>query len=123
MQEAKAEPIKYSDGMFEKYLNEPNFEHWDGFPETMWGLGYEMDLGKSFNSYLENCNLNLKPANNERERRRNILYALEHAERQIVGNYLLSYWRFLTHWAMGGSKYDPDFLCRIIKILEQKYKE
>ena len=42
MQKAKNNPMKYYSGIFDKYLNEPNIEHWEDFPETMWRLGYEM---------------------------------------------------------------------------------
>lgn len=122
MQEAKNNPMKYYSGIFDKYLNEPNIEHWEDFPKTMWRLGYEMDCGNSYNAFLPKCGLNLKEAQSEREQKRNALYVLEHADRQIVGNYLFSYWRYLTHWSMDGwTKYDVDFLHRIIKILVQTY--
>lgn len=113
--------MKYCNGIFDKYLNEPNIEYWEDFPETMWSLGYEMDCGNSYDAFLQNCGLNLKEAHSERQKKRNTLYVLEHAERQIVGNYLFSYWRYLTHWSMGWSKYDVDFLQRMIKILEETY--
>lgn len=121
MQEAKNCPLDYYSGIFDKYLNESNIEHWDDFPETMWGLGYEMDCGKSYDAFLQNCGLSLKEAQNERQLKRNTLHVLEHAGRQIIGNYLFSYWRYLTHWSMGWSKYDVDFLHRIITILKQTY--
>ena len=49
------------------------------------------------------------PEKSKRDKRRNILYLLEHADRQIVGNFLFSEWRYYTHWALPG-EYDPYML-------------
>ena len=121
--EAKKLPLEYYEGIFEKYKTEDNLERWDDFPETMWRLGFEMDCENSFHEYVSHCNLNFKEAHSVREQRRNHLFALEHADKQIVGNYLFSHWRYLTHWAMGYDEYESDYLRRIIALLEQRYKE
>lgn len=123
MQEAKSQPINYYQGIFDKYKNEPNFERWEDFPETMWRLGYEMDCGESFEDFLKNSELKLPEVHSERQEKRNSLYVLEHSDRQIDGNYLFSYWRYLTHWAMGWSEFDVDYLKRIIAILERAYEQ
>ena len=106
-------------GSFSKGID--NLDDWDDFPDAMWGLGYEMDSGESFVNYKDTSGLKVKEAKTERENKRNELYFLEHADRQIVGNFLFSYWRYLTHWAYSYDEYDVDFLKRIIKILEDKY--
>lgn len=123
-EETKMETEKknYVSGIFDRYKVEKNLDLWDGFPELMWAMGYEMDCENSFNEYRGKSNLKLNEAHSEREEKRNILYLLEHADRQIVGNYLFSHWRYYTHWAYGYNGYDIDFLCRIIDILEKKYK-
>lgn len=119
----KKEPIIYKKGMFAPYKANHNLDAWDGFPEMMWGLGFEMDTFKTYDEFLKNSDLKLKEATNERQNKRNSLYVLEHADRQIVGNYLFSYWRYLTHWTIGGyTPYDIDFLLRIIEILEKTYE-
>ena len=117
--------IDYNPEIFDKYKSEPNLDMWcQGFPEMMWALGYEMDCCHSFEEYADTCELDLKTPKNSREEKRNILYLLEHADRQIVGNYLFSYWRYLTHWAMyGPDKFEVDFVMRIIRILEDKYND
>lgn len=115
-------PIKYVPGIFHQCYIIDNFEYWENFPEKMWGLGYEMDACNSFEEYRKQSKLSLKPAYSEREKRRNILYLLEHAERQIVGNYLFSMWRYYTHWSYGWDHHDVDFMRRIVRILEEKYK-
>lgn len=115
--------IQYTPGIFDAFKKEKKLESWDEFPEIMWGLGYEMDIYKSYEEYREQSQLKLKPAHSEREKRRNILYLLEHADRQIVGNYLFSTWRFYTHWSYGYNDYDVDFIRRIMKILEAKYEQ
>ena len=116
------QPIKYHPGIFDKYKAIEDLYYWDGFPELMWGLGFEMDCGHSFEEYRANSTLALKEPHSDREEKRNILYLLEHADLQIVGNALFSNWRYYTHWALQYSKYDVDFLLRIIAILEAKYK-
>ncbi len=113
--------LVYSPGIFDLYKIENNLDNWDGFPELMWGLGFEMDSGVSFEEYRSNSKLKLKEAQTPREENRNKLYLLEHASLQIVGNFLFSYWRYLTHWSYGYNKYDVDFLRRVIGILESKY--
>ncbi len=116
--------MEYYEGIFNQYKNESNLDQWNelGFSELMWGLGYEIDCGKSFEDYAKGSPLKVKLANTDREEKRNYLYYLEHADRQIVGNFIFSYWRYLTHWSMSVyTEYDVDFLLRIIKILEEKY--
>lgn len=119
------ERIEYSEGMFDCFKNEQNLDQWIelGFDLIMWGLGYEMDCSESFQEYIDASPLKVKTPNSEREKKRNYLYYLEHAPRQIVGNYLFSYWRYLTHWSYSYDKYDVDYLIRIIAILEKLYAE
>lgn len=92
------------------------------FPEMMWGLGFEMDAYESFEEYRKKSKRLLKPAHSERERKRNILYLVEHADRQIVGNDLFSVWRDYTHWSYGRDHDDVDFLRRIVRILEDQFE-
>ncbi len=120
----KKEPAnKYTPGMFHLFKIVDNLEYWTGFPEMMWGLGYEMDACNSFEEYRKNSKLKLKEPHSKRENYKNILYLLEHTPRQIVGNYLFSEWRYFTHWSWGWDHYDVDFLRRIIEILESKSVE
>lgn len=110
--------------IFDKYKDEYDLDKWDDFPELMCKLGFEMDCGESFENYVKSCGINVKEPKNEREKRKNILYLLEHADRQIVGNFLFSEWRYWTHWAMGPyDEYELDFLSRIIDILVDKMNE
>ena len=117
-------PIKYYKGVFDKFKNTGDLYQWieDGFAETMWALGFDMDCHESFNDFTEKSPLKVKKYKTERERKRNILYYLEHAPRYIIGNLLFSEWRYWTHWSMCGyTEYEVDFLHRIIKILEESY--
>ena len=115
--------LTYTPGMFHLYMITDALDFWDEFPEKMWGLGFEMDCCNSFEEYRKNSKLKLKEPHSKREEYKNILYLLEHADRQIVGNYLFSEWRYFTHWSYGWDHYDVDFLRRIIRILETKYNE
>ena len=110
-----------NNSIFEKYKQNTNLYEWNDFPDVMWGLGFEMDCFESFTQYMKKCTLKLSEPKSEREKRKNILYALEHADKQIVGNFLFSEWRYWTHWAMSGyDEYEEDFMMRIMKILEEK---
>ncbi len=114
---------KYEPGLFDPYLAESKLDLWEGFPKLMWDLGFEMDCEHSFDAYRNSSKLKLSEEKTERDRKRNILYLLEHADLQIIGNYLFSHWRYYTHWAYSYDEYDVDFLRRIIAILEAKYAE
>ena len=122
----KSDPIKYYPGIFDPFKSEDNLNEWThmGFAELMWGLGYDMDCEHSYNDYVKICGLKLKPPADEHQRYKNSLYVLEHAPRKIVGNFLFSYYRYLTHWNFSPfSHYDSDFLHRVIIILENTYKK
>ena len=116
-------PVKYQPGIFDKFKIMDDLYYWYGFPELMWGLGFEMDCGHSFEEYRAKSILSLPESHTDREEKRNILYLLEHADLQIVGNALFSYWRYYTHWALQYNIYDVDFLRRIIVILEARYSK
>lgn len=85
--------LKYFPGIFDEFKKVGNYEYWNQFSEIMIGLGYEMDSCNSFEKYRKNSKLQLNLAHSTREERRNILYLLEYADRQVVGNYLFSQWR------------------------------
>lgn len=105
---------------FDTYKQEKNLDRWQGFPELMWKLGFEMDCCNSFEEYKRQNGFILDYSLPERQQRRKILFWLEHADKQIVGNYLFSEWRYYTHWSMGYNDFDVDFLWRILAILESK---
>lgn len=113
--------MNYYPGLFDKYKNEPKIDNWKDFANTMWNLGFDMDCYESFNKYVSTSNIKTSKPDSLRKEKQNTLYYLEHANKQIIGNYLFSYWRYLTHWAMKYNEYDYDFLVRIITILESKY--
>lgn len=113
-------PVEYYLGIFDKYKKDDNLESWLDFPDIMWGLGFDIDAKEPYDIAKE-LGLKLKEPKSEREKKRNILYILEHAERQVVGDYLFAYWRYLTHWCYGYDQYEVNFVKRIITILETKY--
>lgn len=118
----KGKTITYSSGIFDQFKGIKNLDRWSAFPEIMGDLGYEMDCCKSFEDYCKHRNVNISSTASGREERKYILYMLENADRQIVGNYLFSIWRYYTHWA-SQDEYGADYVCRIIRILEDKYAE
>lgn len=124
--EEEKKRLTYLPGMFEAYKREPNPEHWidSGFAELMWGLGFEMDCYKSYEdkfgdrAYLSKIGTGLT----DEELQDHILANLEQSELQIVGNYVFSRFRYLTHWCDYG--YEPAecgyFFERAFKMLEEK---
>ena len=114
--------ISYIPGMFDEFKAEDNYDRWDRLPDLLGGLGFKMDAYNSFREYEKTSALKPNPGSLNREERKYILYLLEHADRQIVGNFLFSTWRNYTHWCIPyEDEYATDFLRRIIAILESKY--
>ena len=64
----EAQKKNYATGIFDKYKIEGNLDLWEGFPEMMWAMGYEMDCENSFIKYRERSNLKLKEAHSERRK-------------------------------------------------------
>ena len=108
-------------GLFDEFKVQKILDRWDKFPGIMWGLGFELDYYHSFEVYRKQSNLKLKPPHSKREERRNLLYLLEHADRQIVGNYLFSEWRKYVKCELSYDQFDLDFIFRVMDILESRY--
>ena len=113
--------IEYYPGLFDEFKVQKILDRWDKFPGIMWGLGFELDYYHSFEVYRNQSNLKLKPPHSKREERRNLLYLLEHADRQIVGNYLFSEWRKYVKCELSYDQFDLDFIFRVMDILESRY--
>ena len=113
--------IEYYPGLFDEFKVQKILDRWDKFLGIMWGLGFELDYYHSFEVYRKQSNLKLKPPHSKREERRNLLYLLEHADRQIVGNYLFSEWRKYVKSELSYDQFDLDFIFRVMDILESRY--
>lgn len=112
--------IQYTPWLFDMYKEDLNPEHWcDSFPSIMWGLGYEMDCYESFENKHSNA---VDRDSDPKKQEDGILGLLEQSDVQIVGNYIFSRFRELTHWSDYG--YDPVraeyFLPKAFEILEKK---
>jgi hypothetical protein len=113
--------VEYYPGLFDEFKVQKILDRWDKFPGIMWGLGFELDYYHSFELYRKRSNLKLKPSHSKREERRNLLYLLEHADRQIVGNFLFSEWRKYVKCELSYDQFDLDFIFRVMDILESRY--
>ena len=126
-QDNRKQAIEYRPGLLEPFkqsiARREHLDCWTDFPDIMWGLGFEMDCGSSFEEYKKRCGIEIGFTGSDEARNRMILSAMEHAERQVVGNYLFSEWRYCTHWAYDQDEWDYDFLEGLILLLERKYKE
>ena len=79
---------------FSPFIAEANPEHWEEFPELMWNLGFEMDCYASaprFEAYKY-------PTHTHKEIQDQILWEMQTWDTQLVGNYIFSRYRYLTHW-------------------------
>lgn len=81
--------------LFTQYQSEPNPEHWRGFPELMWDLGFEMDCYNSAPSFEV---LDWQ-SHTEKEIQDQLLSEMKNWTTQEVGNYIFSRYRELTHWS------------------------
>ena len=72
--------------LFTQYQSEPNPEHWRGFPELMWDLGFEMDCYNSAPSFevLD------QQSHTEKEIQDQLLSEMKNWTTQEVGNYIFS---------------------------------
>ena len=106
---------------FEDFINEPNPEHWRGFPELMWKLGFEMDCYQSAPDFDERDYYELS----EKERQDQLLAHMTQWSVQEVGNYIFSRYRELTHWSDYGYPEEKGayFFERAFPILQQKLDE
>ena len=105
--------------IFEKYVNEPDLEQWIGFPELMWGLGFEMDC---YDSAPEIKNLPWNEKQTEKQRRDEVLAMLGKLPVRVVGNYIFSRYRELTHWSDYGYPAEKGayFFGQAFQILKEK---
>lgn len=104
---------------FTRYMLEPHLEKWNGFPELMWELGFEMDCYRSFEEhYMEPY----EEFETETDRQDWIIERLQESPTQIVGNYIFSRYRQLTHWCDYGYSYEVGeyFFQRAFPLLEYK---
>lgn len=116
-------PIKYHKGIFSPYMADLNPENWiDTFPELMWGLGFEMDGYESYRELFPDPQKKDLP---QKEIEDIILQNLSTCSIQVVGNYIFSRFRELTHWCDFG--YSPEravyFFPKAFAILIQKIEE
>ena len=113
--------IVKSQGYFAEYINEENPEHWHGFPELMWYLGFEMDCYSSMPKTTElDCQ-----THSEKERQDHLLKQMPQWTAQEVGNYIFSRYRELTHWSDYGYPEEKGgyFFKHAFPILQQKIGE
>ena len=103
--------------MIEKWNNSKHLDDWENFPETMWAMGFEMDCHESYKQ-LFNDNLG-----SSKEERQTVIKNLKTADMQIVGNFIFSHWRYLTHWSYGYDiNEEKEYFKELFKVLLCKEK-
>lgn len=113
--------IVKSQGYFAAFINEENPEHWRGFPELMWYLGFEMDCYSSAPKFTE---LDWQ-THSEKDRQDHLLKQMPQWTAQEVGNFIFSRYRELTHWSDYGYPKEKGgyFFKHAFPILQQKLGE
>lgn len=108
-------------GFFFEYENEPNPEHWQGFPGLMWELGFEMDCYNSAPSFEAFD----RRTRSEKEIQDQLIEQMHGWTTQEVGNYIFSRYRELTHWSDYGYPEEKGgyFFKRAFPILQMKLGE
>ena len=105
------------DKIFAAYLIDLNPEHWRDFSEFMWDLGFEMDCYRSapFEFYRQN-------EETEKQAQDRLLESMKSWSTQLVGNYVFSRYRDLTHWCDYGypEEQGPYFFQKAFPILQEK---
>jgi len=104
--------------LFSSYIQEKNPEHWRGFSEVMWDLGFEMDCYRS----KPECESFSQEGHSEKEIQDHILTEMLKWNTQEVGNYIFSRYRELTHWSDYGYPEEKGhyFFERAFPILAEK---
>ena len=108
-------------GHFYEFIQEDNPEQWEGFPELMWGLGFEMDCYESAPKF----DLLHRHKHTEKEIQDQLLQHMQNWDTQEVGNYIFSRYRELTHWSDYGYPEERAgyFFKRAFIILQEKLGE
>lgn len=89
-----------------------NLERWKDFLETMQKNGFIMDCYESYVQLFDN------KLGEEKEERQAVIKNLKTADRQIVGNFIFSHWRYLTHWSYGyDEKKEREYFKELFEIL------
>lgn len=113
--------LEYTPGIFDVFKKEKDISKWKTFPETMWGLGFEMDCEESFMKYVEENHKKPLSYMKEEEKAWRIR-VLEEAPVDIVGNQVFSEWRYFTHWAWDIEESDHTYVRDLLFVLERKLR-
>ena len=107
-------------GMFDEYIKEPDLDKWQGFSELMQALDFQMDCYESFNKCFPEV-LDKYHTLTETEREEFILEYLKQSDIQIVGNFIFSRYREITHWSQcpPSSPRITQFFPQAFALLEQ----
>ncbi len=114
--------LEYTPGMFDMFKREKDIYKWKMFPETMWGLGFEMDCEDSFMKYVEENHKKPQSYMKEEEEKAWRIRVLQEAPLDIVGNQVFSEWRYYTYWAGYIEESDHVFVHEILLVLERKLR-
>ena len=104
--------------LIEKWNETVDLERWEKFAETMWAMGFEMDGYESFKNAFGNFS-----CSNEKGQKAVLKNLAETADIKVVGNFIFSHWRYLTHWSYGYNvEKEGKFFKELFKVLLCKEK-
>lgn len=103
--------------LIEKWNETENLETWENFYEVMTKNGFVMDCYESFRATFPD----VQGVKSTKEKGV-VVEKLKSAERQIVGNFIFSHWRYLTHWCEWGFDVEKErkFFKQLFEVLLSK---
>ena len=98
----------------DKWNETENLEAWESFYESMTENGFVMDSYESFRTAFPD----VQGVKSTKEKSI-VVEKLKTAERQIVGNFIFSHWRYLTHWCEWGFDVEKErkFFKELFEVL------
>lgn len=98
--------------LIEKWNNNERIDDWEYFPETMLAMGFKMDCHESYIELFDD------KLGEEKEKRQAVIENLKTTNMQIVGNFIFSHWRYLTHWSYDYDvKKEREYFKKLFEVL------
>ena len=99
--------------LIQKWNETENLEAWESFYGSMTENGFVMDCYESFRATFPDVE-----GFKSTKEKSVVVEKLKSANRQIVGNFIFSHWRYLTHWSYGFDvKKEREYFKELFEVL------
>lgn len=98
----------------DKWNETENLGKWESFYEIMTENGFVMDCYESFRELFPDVQ-----GTKSTKEKSVVVEKLKTADKQIVGNFIFSHWRYLTHWCEWGFDVEKErkFFKELFEVL------